>query len=202
MQPAQKIAINTRLNRKWHRQIAIISAVFLVLVAGTGLLLAWKKHSFGYLQAHPVSGSNLAPESWQSMAKIQSAATQYLNTNLPQYDTVIDRIDVRPKAAVAKVIFANHYTALHIDMSNAGVLLVETRRADFIEQLHDGSIIDKLLPDSWGKRLYSSFTGLSLLVLCITGFYLWLNPLKIRKHKRGRHKKQHKTPVIDSNSTE
>lgn len=190
MPASKKIAISTRRYRKWHRNVALIAGSLLLLVSITGILLAWKKNSFGLLQAKTATGSSNIPASWQSIAAIQHAAVHHLQLQQPQADTIIDRIDVRPDNGIAKVIFKNHYTAIQVDLGTAEILLMETRRADLIEQIHDGSILDRFLPGNLGKLSISSISGFGLLILTISGFYLWFNPQKIRKHKRG-HRKKH-----------
>jgi hypothetical protein len=51
--------------------------------------------------------------------------------------------------------------------------------------IHDGSIIDYLLKSSSenAKLAYSTLTSLGLILLAFSGFWLWLKPKQIKRHK-------------------
>ncbi len=87
---------------------------------------------------------------------------------------------------MVKIVFADHYWAVQLDASTGQILHIEKRRADFIENLHDGSYFDKLTGNDGQvfKLGYTSIMGLSLLMLTISGFWLWYNPKRIRKKKQ------------------
>jgi uncharacterized iron-regulated membrane protein len=179
-----KIAAQTRQFRNWHKTIGMVAAFFFILIAGTGLMLIWKKNSNGYLLAETVMGSNPDPKTWISLADAQTGAVKIIKEKLPGMDTTIDRIDVRPYQGVAKIRFKNHYNALQIDLATGNLLQLEKRRADFIEQLHDGSLFDEWLGSNSIKLVYGSFTALSLFFLSVSGFFLWVNPRRIRQIKQ------------------
>jgi hypothetical protein len=179
-----KIASQTRWYRKWHKWLGIFSLVFFIMIAGTGLLLAWKKNSNGYLLAETKQGSNTNPDSWISLEEIQQSAIDYLESQQPGLDKEIDRIDVRPGKGIAKVTFKTHYNAVQIDLTNAKPLLLEKRRADFIEHIHDGSIIDRITGIEGPKLVYSTLAGCTLLFLSLSGFWLWYNPKRIKRSKQ------------------
>lgn len=178
-----KIAAQTRWFRAWHKAIGAVAAFFFILIAGTGLLLIWKKNSNGYLLAETMNGSNNDANFWISLSDVQSAGVHILKEKLPGMDTTIDRIDVRPDKGMAKVRFKNHYHALQIDLATGNLLYLEKRRADFIEKLHDGSLFDEWLGSNVVKLSYGSLAGLSLFFLSVSGFLLWINPRRIRHLK-------------------
>ncbi|HRG29174.1 MAG TPA: hypothetical protein PLJ00_14850, partial [Chitinophagales bacterium] len=64
------------------------------------------------------------------------------------------------------------------------LLSIERRRSDFIEKVHDGSILDEVFNTSNGqiKLIYTSIMGLALLIFTITGFWLWYGPKRMRKN--------------------
>jgi hypothetical protein len=76
------------------------------------------------------------------------------------------------------------YWALQLDGATGALLHIERRRSDFIENLHDGSLVDKLLGISggWFKVFYSTTLGLALMLFTITGFWLWYGPKRMRNH--------------------
>ena len=178
-----KIAGQTRWYRRWHKWVGVIAMVFLVTIGITGLLLAWKKNSGGYLLANTRQGTTTLPSGWLSIDSIQSSAKNYLFKMQPGIDAAIDRIDIRPDNGIAKVTFKNHYHAVQVDLGTGTPLLLEKRRGDFIEHLHDGTILDKITGWKWLKLSYSTLVGLSLLFLCFSGFWLWYNPKRIKKLK-------------------
>jgi hypothetical protein len=70
-----------------------------------------------------------------------------------------------------------------MDGATGKVIFVENRRADYIEKIHDGSIIDFYLGwDGYFKLFYTSMMGLALVLFTVTGFWLWYGPKRMRKH--------------------
>jgi uncharacterized iron-regulated membrane protein len=178
------IAKKTRWYRKLHRWIASVLFAFFLLISITGLLLAWKKNTGGYLLAKTYEGSSKNLSDWLPLDSLQKNAVVALRTEIsPDLPAEIDRIDVRPDKGMVKVTFRNHYWAVQLDGATGNVLHLERRRADFIEHLHDGSLFDRLAGTSGLKITYSSIMGLALLLLTISGFWLWYNPKRIRKKK-------------------
>ena len=104
----------------------------------------------------------------------------------------IDRIDVRPSKGVAKVKFKEHYHEVQVDLSSGKILSVKKRWNDFIEQIHDGTIVDQLLGTEGDpiKVAYTTLTSLGLILLSISGFFLWLNPKRIRRLKKNLSENQ------------
>jgi uncharacterized iron-regulated membrane protein len=105
-------------------------------------------------------------------------------------DTTIDRVDIRPDRGMAKVRFNNHYHALQIDLATGELLYRKQRRADFIEKLHVSSLFDEWLGSNSIKLVYGSFTALSLFFLSVSGFFLWVNPRKIKNLKQQSKEKK------------
>ena len=174
-----------RVFRKIHRVTGALLFVFFFIVAITGLLLGWKKHSAGLILADTQSGTSSDLTTWLPMDILQLLAVQFLHQNVsPSLSDEIDRIDVRPGKGVVKFSFKNHYWGLQLDGSTGKLLQVEQRRSDFIEHIHDGSIIDNLLNTSAGlfKLFYTTVMGLALILFTVTGFWLWYGPKRMRKH--------------------
>src|SRR5688572_9353920 len=180
----KSVAKQTRWYRKIHRYIAIASFFFLLMVSISGLLLIWKKNTGGYLLAESHKGSTPELSQWLSFDSLQKIAAATLRDSVsPGLSPKLNRIDDRPDKGMVKFVFEEHYWAVQLDGATGRVLHVERRRADFIENLHDGSFFDKFT-GGFFKLSYGSFVGLSLLLLTITGFYLWINPKRIRRKKR------------------
>ncbi len=170
--------------RKLHRYTGVILFIFFFIIAITGLLLGWKKNSNGFLLAATSQGNSANTNEWLPVGMLQKTAVRYLRDSVDaSLSTEIDRIDIRPKQGIAKFIFANHFCALQLDCSTGKVLKVESRRSDFVENIHDGSILDRLLQTNGIiKLIYTSIMGLALIIFVVTGFWLWYGPKRMRRH--------------------
>ena len=173
-----------RIARKVHRTTGAFLFAFFFLVAITGLLLGWKKHTGGVILADTAKGKSAKPEDWLSFdvlrAKAQDAFRERISAEI---SPEIDRIDVRPGRGIAKFIFVEGYWGIQLDLTTGEPLLIERRRSDFIENVHDGVILDNLLGTSSEqiKLVYTSVMGLALLTFTITGFWLWFGPKQFKK---------------------
>jgi uncharacterized iron-regulated membrane protein len=176
----------TRIYRNIHKWIALPAFAFLFIIGTTGLLLGWKKQ----LQLLPKTQSGLTAnsEKWIHSDSIFKIATHY-SQNVLKKDANIDRMDFRPSKGIVKILFENHFTELQIDLTSGEVISVSNRTSDFIEKLHDGSIIDYYIdtPNDEVKLFYTSSVSISLILLSFTGFWLWYNPKRIRKQKHSHN---------------
>lgn len=181
----EKIVKRTRDYRKLHRFIGSGLFLFFFVVAITGLLLGWKKHSGGYILPITEKGSSAILSNWVSFDTLSLVAEQAIKQKLQGAVAEIDRMDVRPDKGTVKVSFKNNYYEVQIDGATAKVLAINLRKSDIIEQLHDGSILDFAFNNNSGtiKVVYTSLLGFGLLTLTISGFWLWYNPKRIRKMK-------------------
>jgi hypothetical protein len=174
-----------RMLRWLHRKVAITLFIFFLFTSITGILLGMKKNTG--LLAPTQTGTSADPANWLPIDSLHRLAIGYLKDSVsPNLSAEIDRIDIRPKKGIAKFIFRNHFKGLQLDCTTGDLLLVETRKSDFIEKIHDGSILDKLFKTR-GEEIklgYTFIMGVSLLMLILTGFWLWYGPKKLRKQKK------------------
>jgi len=176
-----------RIFRKLHRLTGTFLFAFFFVVAVSGLLLGWKKHTGDLLLAETRSGTSVNQTEWLPLSEISAKAQAYLRDSVsPELSTEIDRIDVRPGKGIAKILFTGHYQSMQVDLVTGEVLNLETRRSDFIEHIHDGSLVDDLMGWKSGlfKLVYTTTMGLALLLFTVTGFWLWFGPKLLRKHKK------------------
>jgi hypothetical protein len=184
---SRKIVKRTRWYRKIHRWIASGLFVFFFFIAITGLLLGWKKNSNGYLLADSQKGVSTDSKNWLSVDSLQCIAFKiYADSTHAANKPTVERIDIRPSKGMVKFVFSEKYLAVQLDCSTGKLLHFERRRADFIEHLHDGTILDNLFKTNGGifKLSYTTIMGVSLLILTITGFWLWYNPKRIKQKKQ------------------
>ena len=175
----------TRFYRRLHKWLAVPLFIFLFLFGSTGLMLGWKKQV--KLLPATQKGSSSIPKEWLSLDKIYNIATQYAKDSLHS-SPVIDRIDVRPQKGIAKIIFEDHFTELQIDCRTGVVVSAKLKTSDIIEKIHDGSIVDYYVRVNQDpvKLIYTSLSSSGLILLSISGFWMWYNPKRIKKLKRSK----------------
>jgi hypothetical protein len=165
--------------RSLHRWMGIPLIVFFFLIGITSILLAWKKKAEllpPTLKTEIENGTWILPS---EMVRIGEEEMVRLGR-----DPEVDRIDIRPDKGVAKVTFKTHFTEVQLDGLSGKVLSIETRHSDWIEKVHDGSIVDFYLEgDEAAKLTYSTLTALGLILMSVSGFYLWYFPKVVRKLK-------------------
>lgn len=186
-QPHYKSTILIRKLRKLHRQIAIALFLFFLIISLTGLLLGWKKNSFGLILPPISKGVSTNLKTWLPLDSLQNIAIKVLHDSVSsKLSTNLERIDVRPAKGTVKFIFEDDYWEIQLDGTNANVLKIDKRRSDIIENIHDGTILDVLFntKNDQFKLAYTTIMGFALLMLGITGFWLWYGPKRLRKQKQ------------------
>lgn len=176
--------------RKVHRFTGALLFVFFFIVAVTGLLLGWKKNTAGVILADTQKGLSADPEDWLPLHTLKEKAVKAARENIStDSDWAIDRFDVRPDKGIVKVLFVEGYWGVQLDMTTGDALLIERRRSDFIENVHDGIILDRLFGTDGEpfKLVYTTVMGTALLIFTITGFWLWYGP---KRFKAGRTTKE------------
>lgn len=185
MTDSKKQARWVRAFRWLHRKIAIPLLVFFFFISLTGLLLGLKKNTGLLAPTQKGTSSNLAD--WLSMDSLMTIAVKAFKDSISSTESAeLDRIDIRPDKGTAKFTFKNGYWGVQLDCTNGKLLLIEKRHSDFIEDLHDGSIVDNLFGTGGEqiKVVYTTIMGLSLLLLVVSGFWLWYGPKRIRLKRR------------------
>ncbi len=185
----QKQAKLLRIFRRLHRITAIWLFIFFLIMAVTGLLLAWKKNSNGLIRAQSHRGTSVNLEEWLPLDSLHKLAVGYLHDSISSdLSAKLDRAEVRMKHGMIKFTFSDHFWGLQLDGATGELLHIEQRRADFIEGIHDGSIVDFYLGirSETIKLIYSSLMGIALILFVVTGFWLWYGPKRIRRKKKER----------------
>lgn len=183
MAPRSKSPIvnSLRTSRSWHKYFSVALALLLLVSAVTGVLLGWKKNA-EWLQPVTVRGSEGEFSDWMSMSSLAEAATSaFAKTAGHTADARIDRIDARPSKNVVKVRFEYEDYEVQVDAISGRVLNVGKRNADWIERIHDGSIISQPF-----KLVSMNVLGLGLLVLVVTGTWLYYGPKRFRALRQRR----------------
>ena len=177
-----KTVIYTRLYRKLHRNVGVIFILFFLLISISGFLLGLKDE-LG-LKPETQTTNSLNQSNWISIQKLDSISKIYAINEL-EIDSEIDRIDIRPDKGIAKVLFKKSFQELQLDLKTGEILSVAKRADNFIERLHDGSIIDFYFTENNISTItYVTIISLSLIFMIYSGYLLWANPRKIKRNKK------------------
>ena len=178
-----------RAFRKIHRITGLSLLVFILVISTTGTLLGWKKHTSDLILSKSYTGTTTDLKKWLPIDSLHTNACKILHDSVSsELSPELERIDIRKEKGMVKFIFKNHFTGIQLDGATGKLLHIEVRRADFIEKLHDGSLLDRYLNtgNEQIKLLYTSIMGLSLFVFSLTGFWLWYGPKRMRRYSPGR----------------
>lgn len=180
----QKYIKNLRKSRRFHKLLGTSLSLFLLISAVTGIALSLKKE-IAIIQPPTTKGVSKNLQTWLPMFQIDSLARQALYTTHPeQKDNPVDRLDIRPGKGIVKVLFDKGYWEVQIDGTTGEVKSIAKRHSDWIEALHDGSIINQLF-----KLLSMNMLGWGLIFLILTGLWLWYGPKRFRLLKKNYRKK-------------
>lgn len=119
-------------------------------------------------------GVSIEISKFQPIEKLTQAAliaVDSLGLNLSH----VDRIEYRPNKGMAKVRFTEGYLEVQVDAVNLEVLSIAKRNSDWIERLHDGSIVSDTF-----KLISMNFLGIGLFILIFSGLWLYFGPKRIR----------------------
>jgi uncharacterized iron-regulated membrane protein len=172
-----------RIFRKVHRTTGALLFIFFFFISISGLILGWKKNSNGYILPKTEQGTTADLKKWLPVDSLHTIACSTLHSKVsPDLSLEIDRIDIRKEKGSVKFIFVDSFYEVQLDGATGHVLSIGKRRSDFMENIHDGSIVDDYLgTNGYIKLVYTNVMGISLLIFTITGFWLWYGPKRMRK---------------------
>ncbi|MFW5950666.1 MAG: PepSY-associated TM helix domain-containing protein [Gemmatimonadota bacterium] len=166
-----------RRARSFHGLVALPLLILVIVSSATGILLGWKKN-VDVLQPPTRTSAAADLGEWLELDELAAAATAALAAEIGSDDPerlVPERLDVRPGKGVVKVRFPGTWE-VQVAGGTAEIRSVARRHSDWIEKLHDGSIISEGF-----KLVTMSALGVGLIVLSLTGFWLWLGPKRLRR---------------------
>ncbi len=78
------------------------------------------------------------------------------------------------------MFFADHYWRLQLDDTTGMLLQIERRNSNLIENIHDGSILDRLFGSRENLKINDILLiGDSLPPLIVFGFWIWYGPKRL-----------------------
>ena len=155
-------------------------ALPVLLVIGTGLLLQVKKQ-VPWVQPPTQAGSSVEPA--LTFDEILDLAKRVPEAGISGWEDV-DRLDVRPAKGIVKVRASSRWE-VQVDAASGKILQVAYRRSDLIESLHDGSFFHDR-----AKLWIFLPSGLMLLLMWLTGLYLFFLPYYVNHTRRRRARTQ------------
>ena len=172
-----------------HRNTGILLFALFFIMAITGLLLGWKKNSFGLIQPPTATGTSTKLSEWKSLEELNAIADSTLLARVGKNtSTQLDRIDARKDKGIVKFVYIQDYWEVQLDGATGKPMQISQRRSDLIEDLHDGSFFDLYFKTSGEpiKLIYTLLMGSALIIFTITGFWLWYGPKQLRKEKAAK----------------
>lgn len=180
----KKIVKGLRKFRVLHRYLGITLAALLLISAVTGILLSLKKE-VAWIQPPSQKGVHQDLKKWKSLDELSQLATQALYQKYPdQEGNSIDKMDVRPSKGIVKILFENDYWEVQVDGATGDIKSMATRESDWIESIHDGSIVSDAF-----KLFSMNFLGVGVVFLVFSGLWLWYGPKRLRGLKKRIRKK-------------
>ncbi|NNE97920.1 MAG: PepSY domain-containing protein [Pyrinomonadaceae bacterium] len=164
------------LNRKVHYWASFAVAIPILVIIVSGLFLQTKKQ-FSWIQPGEIRGAGTTPK--LSMQEILTISEGVAEAEITSWKD-INRLDVRPSKGMVKVRAENDWE-IQIDLETGKVLQTAYRRSDTIESIHDGSFFHDNV-----KLLLFLPSGIVLLVLWLTGIYMFILPYWVKRKRKGR----------------
>lgn len=169
------------LNRRIHYWAGFAVALPILVMIGSGLLLQVKKH-WTWVQPVEHRGTGKAPAI--DLEGILASVKSVQEMNVRSWDDV-NRLDVRPGRGMVKVWLQTGWE-VQVDLGTGRVLQTAYRRSDLIEAIHDGSF----LAGEWTRLGVFLPAGLVLLLLWISGLWMWWVPFAAKRRSRAHRAAQ------------
>jgi len=141
-------------------------------MVSSGIMLQLKKQS-NWIQPNVEVTSSSKPTMLQSYLDAVSTVKE---ANISSWDD-IERIDIRPDKGIAKIKSKNNWE-IQIDIETTEIYAKNYRRSDIIESIHDGSFFSEVVKYGWFLP-----SGILLLILSLTGIYMFFIPILRRRKK-------------------
>jgi uncharacterized iron-regulated membrane protein len=135
-----------RTLRNIHYWLSPFLMITIVVIATTGALLAVKK-DFAALQPPTRAGSSI-DLSDRSLASLLASVRGLPGHGGTRWQD-IDRVDIRPRDGIAKVILRSRQE-VQVDLASGGATAAGYRTSDLLETIHDFSFLG-----SWSKYVFS-----------------------------------------------
>jgi len=115
---------------------------------------------------------------------LEKSATSILNEKASTDYTKSEKLEIKMTKGTVLFYYKDGYSVL-LNGASGDPITIEKKFGGIIQDIHDGAILDSWITNksSLFKKGYSIIMGISLLLLTITGTYLWYKPLLIKKNR-------------------
>ncbi|CAA6678157.1 MULTISPECIES: PepSY domain-containing protein [unclassified Lentimonas] len=160
--------------RKVHYWGALLCALPVLIIIITGILLLLRK-DIAWVQPATMQGQGNTPTI--SLQQVIDTAASVPEAQIADWAD-IKKVDIRPSHGVIKVLAKNQWE-VQIDGQSAEILQVAYKRSAWILSLHEGTFFHSKA-SIW---LFLPAAAI-LLLLWLTGIYLFLIPILMRRKRR------------------
>lgn len=163
-----------KTNRNLHKWLGIIPAIIFLMVSITGILLIFSKQLA--LSPKMQKGVQADLNTAIPVEQVIKTSMDLKNENLKTLKD-IKRVEFHPLNRVYKVRTKSGFE-VQIDMSTGKVLKAEKSISSTILSLHTGAFFG-----TWFKEYIVGGSSVALIIVTITGVYLFVNPIVRRKRR-------------------
>lgn len=165
-------------NRNWHRQAAVIAALPLLITIVTGIILMVRS-DFDWIQPKARVGVTKLVEPQVSFEEILTKLKALPEAEVKDWGDV-SSVNFNPGKGIFQVRLKNLYE-IQFDASNGQLLNSQFRTTSVLVELHQGSFFHPLVM----KWVFLP-AGVLLLLLWVSGMYLWIFPKLSKANKAGK----------------
>lgn len=166
------------LLRTLHRWAGLIGSLFLVIISGTGFLLA-TKDTLGWVKPKTHAGAHF--EHHSEIVPVSVAVESAIALGIEEIRAIhdIERVDYRPDKNVFKIVSHRGYHEVQVDGKTGEVLNVAKRWDQLTEDIHDLRFFSLALRDWW-----LPVVAILLFTLGTTGVVIFFVPIVRRARYR------------------
>jgi len=168
--------------RNLHKKFASVLFVFFFLIGLTGSLLSFKSAFTKVIFENKQIIGETKLAAILPLDSLETIATSTLNEKASTSFKKSEKVEIKLSKGTVIFYYKDAYS-IQVNGASGAPILIEKKFGGIIQDIHDGAIVDSLLTNklSLSKKVYSIIMGLSLLLLTITGTYMWYKPKMIKK---------------------
>ena len=168
--------------RNLHKKFASVLFVFFFLIGLTGSLLSFKSAFTKVIFENKQISGETKLAAILPLDSLETIATSTLNEKASTSFKKSEKVEIKLSKGTVIFYYKDAYS-IQVNGASGAPILIEKKFGGIIQDIHDGAIVDSLLTNklSLSKKVYSIIMGLSLLLLTITGTYMWYKPKMIKK---------------------
>jgi len=171
--------------RNLHKKIATFLFIFFFIVSVTATLLAFKSSFSSVIYEDKKEIAEVPYNKFLQLDSLEYLATSQINKLAKTKFKQSERVDVKLSKGTV-VFYYKDALSIQVNPINGKAIFIEKKYGGIIQDIHDGAILDGVIKNknSLFKKGYTIILGLSLLLLTLTGTYLWCKPILIKKSKK------------------